>query len=451
MSLQPLSVPGQAIPSVYEADDGPGRDLRAAFAILGAFVGLIGAWAFLAPLDSAATANGQISVSGHDQIVAHREGGMLARLDVAEGQRVRAGQVLAELSPEGVGADVTALSAQVMSLQAQKARLTAELQGQDRIAWPDAFSALTGADLAAAQAAMRVQQTQFDADLGDLRAQSAASASRAQGLTEQIVGGRNQLQSNVREQTLLDQQLAGVRTLAAKGFASQNSVRALERSDAELQGSHDAIAANIAQYRQQVAENALSLQGARKQFAQAAANTLRETDDELATALPKLDAARAQLQRGTLRAQTDGVVAGLAVFSAGSVVAPGEKLMEIVPSSPKLVVEARLSPNDLRGVRIGQAAEVRLTALGSRGDPILHGKLTELSADSLTDERSGQRYYAASVTVPKAEIAKLADGGDDALRPGQPAQVMLPLKARSALDYLFEPLSQSLWSAFRQR
>ena len=209
--------------------------------------------------------------------------------------------------------------------------------------------------------------------------------------------------------------------------------------------------ANIAQYRQQIAETTLSLQGARKQFAQAAATALRQTDDELGTALPKLEAARAQLQRGTLRAQSDGVVAGLAVFSAGSVVAPGEKLMEIVPSSPKLVVEARLSPNDLRGVRAGQTAEVRLTAFGSRGDPILHGNLTELSADSLTDERSGQRYYAATVTVPKPELAKLDGGDDDALRPGQPAQVMLPLKQRSALDYLFEPLSQSLWSAFRQR
>jgi HlyD family secretion protein len=450
MSLQPLSFASEAIPSAYEADDGPGRDLRAAFVILGGFVALITAWAMLAPLDSAATASGQITVSGHDQIVAHREGGVLARLDVAEGEHVRAGQVLAELSPEGVGADVTALSAEVISLQAQKARLTAELQGASRIAWPD-FRGLAGDDLASAQTAMRVQQTQFDADMGDLKAQSAASASRAQGLADQIVGGQNQLDSNVREQTLLGQQLAGVRTLAAKGYASQNTVRGLERSDAELQGSHDAIVANIAQYRQQIAETTLSLQGARKQFAQAAATALRQTDDELGTALPKLEAARAQLQRGTLRAQSDGVVAGLAVFSAGSVVAPGEKLMEIVPSSPKLVVEARLSPNDLRGVRAGQTAEVRLTAFGSRGDPILHGNLTELSADSLTDERSGQRYYAATVTVPKPELAKLDGGDDDALRPGQPAQVMLPLKQRSALDYLFEPLSQSLWSAFRQR
>jgi len=431
----------------------PRSDLRAALTVVGIFVMLIIAWAQLAPLDAAATAAGQIVVSGHDQIVAHRDGGVVAEVNVVEGQRVRAGQVLAALAPDDLGAAASALSAQVIGLEAQRARLQAELQGNARIVWPERFAGLAGGDLATAATAMHDQQAQFDADLGDLRAQEAVSTSRAQGLAAQIAGGRGQLQSNQRQQALFDQQLAGIRALAAKGYAPQNTVRSLERSAEEVVSQQDQIRANIAQYRQQIAESALTYRGARSQFAQAAATSLRDTEEQLSAALPKLQAATAQLDRGTLRAETDGVVTGLTVFAPGSVVAPGQQLMEVVPSNPKLTVETRLAPNDLRGVHVGQPAQVRILALGSREDPILHGTLTQLSADSLLDDKTGRSYYTATVTVPEAELKAVdrSEGSSAVIRPGLPVQVMIPLRPRTAFEYLFEPLTQSLWQAFRQR
>jgi HlyD family secretion protein len=445
-----LSLPTDETAPLTPLSDSPIADLRLAGAVVGGFLAIMLGWATLAQLDSAARAPGRVSVYGHDQIVAHREGGVLARIDVTEGQHVRAGQELAQLAPDEIGAEVAALRSHIILFRAQQARLEAETQGLTHIPWPPLFGNLVGYDLAAATAAIQAQQAQLDVDLRTMRLQSAAASSRAQGLIVEVAAGQGELQSNVREQELLNQQLVGVRSLAAKGFAPQNSLRALERSDAELQSSHDQIQANIAQYRQQITESALTAASVRSQFVQAALTALRQTDEELAEATPKLQAADAQLQRGTLRAQTDGVVTGLSVFSPGAVVPPGQELMEIVPTNPRLVVETKLAAADIEGARVGQQAEVRLAASGGI---ILKGTLTELSADSFVDEHTGRAFYTATVTVPETELHRVAgaNGDRDILRPGLPVEVMIPIQRRSALDYLLGPLQQSLWRSFRQR
>jgi HlyD family secretion protein len=435
-----------------DASDDPSREIRAGALIIVSCVGLYFAWGAMAPLDAAAMASGQISVSGHNQIIQHREGGVVAAVDVTEGQHVRAGQVLVELAPEDVGAQVSALRSEVISLQAQRARLSAELQGRPAIEWPAAFAAMSGDDLARAQDAMRNQQAQFDAGRGSLRAQQGINARRAAGLRGEIQGAQGQLDANTRQQALLDQQLVGVRNLAAKGFAPLNSIRALERASADLTGAQHQYAASVADYRQQVGASALQSQSLEFQFRQSAAASLRETDDQLNTLTPKLEAARLQLERGTLRAQSDGVVTGLSVFTAGAVVAPGQQIMEIVPSHPVLTVQARLAASDIEGVHVGQKAEVRFLSLSVRGVPVLSGSLTRLSADSFTDEKTGQSYYTAEVTVPKSQLdlVRQVRGADSSIRPGVPVQVMIPLRKRTAFDYLFEPLSQALWKSFRQ-
>ena len=235
-------------------DDDPSRDIRGGQLVLGGFLGLLLLWASITPLDAAATASGQISVSGHNQVVQHREGGVVAAVDVVEGQGVRAGQVLVELAPEDVGAQVRALRAQQISLEAQRARLLAEVEERSTIVWPDSFGTLAGDDLLAAQEAMKSQQAQFAAGLAALNDQQATLARNAAGLRQQIEGSRGQLESVDRQQVLLDQQLQGVRSLAARGFASQNSVRVLERNAADLSGARAQQAANVGDYRQQVAQ-----------------------------------------------------------------------------------------------------------------------------------------------------------------------------------------------------
>jgi HlyD family secretion protein len=446
-------IPSPASQAVVVNDD-PTKEIRYGLYVLGGFAALFLGWSTLTPLDAAATAAGQISVSGHSQMVQHREGGVVASVDVVEGQHVKAGQVLVELAPEDVGAEVKALRAQAISLQAQRARLNAELQGLPKIQWPPEFASMSGDDLAAARDAMKSQQAQFDSGLGALHAQQAMTVRKAAGLSEQIRGGQSQLDAVTRQQTLIDQQLTGVRSLAAKGFASQNQIRALERTAADLSGSRGQFAANIADYRQQILQSQLESSTLERQRRETAAQSLRETEDQLNSVMPKLEAAKGQLARGTLRAQTDGVVTGLSVFAPGSVVAPGQKLMEVVPSRPVLVIDAKLAASQIEGVHVGQKSEIRFMSLSARAVPILNGVLTKLSADSFTDEKTGQSFYTAEVTVPESQldiVRRLRGGADSAIRPGVPVQVTIPLRKRTAFEYLFEPLSQALWTSFRQR
>jgi HlyD family secretion protein len=438
--------------SVAVTGDDPGTEIRGGALIIAAFVGLFVLWAATTPLDAAATASGQISVSGHDQIVQHREGGVVASVDVVEGQHVSAGQVLVELAPEDVGAQARSLRAQMISLEAQRARLTAEVEGKTTIQWPESFATLTGDDLRTALDATQSQQAQFNAGLGALRAEQAINARKAEGFSQQIAGSQGQLESVTRQQALLDQQLQGVRGLAEKGYASQNAVRNLERTAADLSGSRAQHAADIADFRQQQAEAFLQSSSLEKQRSQTAASALRETEDELNDVNPKYEAARAQLERGTLRAQSDGTVTGLSVFGPGAVVAPGQKLMEVVPSHPTLVVDGRVAAADVEGVRVGRKAEVRLLSLSARSVPALNGAVTQVSADSFVDDRTGQSYYTVQVTVPQSEldlVRKVRDA-DSGIRPGVPVQVVIPLHKRTAFQYLFEPLTQSLWSSFRR-
>ena len=437
---------------VAATDDDPATEIRGGALIIGAFVGLFLLWGASTPLDAAATASGQISVSGHDQIVQHREGGVVASVDVVEGQHVSAGQVLVELAPEDVGAQARSLRAQMISLQAQRARLTSEVEGKSAIQWPESFATLTGDDLRTALDATQSQQAQFNAGLGALRAEQAINVRKAAGLSQQIQGSQGQLESVSRQQVLLDQQLQGVRGLAEKGYASQNAVRNLERTAADLSGSRAQHAADIADFHQQQAEAFLQSSSLEKQRSQTAAGALRDTEDQLNDVIPKYEAARAQLERGTLRAQSDGTVTGLSVFAPGAVVVPGEKIMEVVPTHPTLVVDGRLSASDVEGVRVGRKAEVRLLSLSARSVPPLNGVVTQVSADSFVDERTGQSYYTVQVTVPQSEldmVRKVRDA-DSGIRPGVPVQVVIPLRKRTAFQYLFEPLSQSLWSSFRR-
>jgi HlyD family secretion protein len=179
---------------------------------------------------------------------------------------------------------------------------------------------------------------------------------------------------------------------------------------------------------------------------------LRDVQVRLDELQPRLVSLREQLNRSTVRAPEGGKVVGLTTFTIGGVAAPGSTLMEIVPQDRALVIQANVSPADADDLRIGQTTQIRFTSLHERDLPILKGKLTKLSADSFLDEASGQRYFRAEVSVPPAEMDRIrkARGPRTGLQAGLPVEVLVPLRKRSALDYLVEPLLQTFWRSGRE-
>jgi HlyD family secretion protein len=431
--------------------DNPVRDIRIGLVIAGLFFVVFLGWAAFARLDAAAVAPGHLAVSGQRQTVQHREGGVVAQILVKEGGKVRQGQVLIRLAGGDVRAQERALTAQAIGLLAQRARLYAEQRGLGVIAPPVEFRDLAPEDRAQAAEAMRIQQAQMRTRRAVLAAKRGAIGERVGQAGSEGQGYSRQVASLNEQIKLIDDELGGMREAAAKGFVSQNRVRALERARAQLEGQRGQYSATVARSQGLASESRIQSLEAQGSYMEAVASELREVEASLNDVLPKLQAARDQLARVEIRAPATGTVVGLSVFTPGGVIEPGQKLMDVVPDRASLTIEARLATTDGDDVHPGSDAFVRFEALHERTLPALMGKVTRVSADAFTDEKTGASFYTAEVAVPESELKKIEDlRGTQALRPGLPVSVQIPLRKRTALQYAFEPLTSALSKSFRE-
>jgi HlyD family secretion protein len=433
------------------ASDDEGKEVRLGMIVAGLFFVLFLGWAAFAPLDSAAYANGQLVVSGQRQSVQHRDGGVVAAIHVAEGQVVRKGDTLIELAGAEVRAQERALAAQLVNAQAQRARLEAELSGGP-IVWPAEFATATGSRREAIPEAIRVQSNEYRARRASLGAQSQVLGQQSAQANESAVGYRSKMESSAEQERLIQAEIDALRPVAEKGYVSQSRMRALERAKAELQGQRGQYQANVAEAQASAASGRLRQIEAERGYRERASTELREVEFALGELLPKYRAANDQLERLKIRAPVSGTVIGLSIFTVGGVIAPGQKLMDIVPDKSDLVVGARVSTADADDLRIGQEAQVRFTGLHERNMPVITGNLTRLSADALVDEKTGEAFYTAEVRVPADQLKQIEKlrGQDFELRAGAPVAVLIPLKERTALQYALEPLTDTMWTAFRE-
>jgi HlyD family secretion protein len=438
---------------LHQIDDDPKSDLRVGWLVVGVFFGFFLIWSLFAHLDEAAYAQGAIAVEGHRQTIQHREGGVVSAIFVKDGDIVRPGQVLISLAPAEVEMTARSLSSQVIGLQAQHARLEAERDGATTITPLPEFASLTGDDANEARRAMHLQTQELRTRSASLLAQRAVLHQRQAQLDQTITGYRNQIDSTDKQSHLIGDELNGTQSLAAQGYASQNRVRALQRQQAGLSGQRAEFSANIARSGAQINETQMQSLSLTAERAESVAKDLRDTEYQLNDLLPKLKQAKEQLAATQIRANVAGQIVALSVFTVGGVVSPGQKLMDIVPNKAPLIIDAQIGASDFDGLAIGQETEVKISSMHDRGMPIIKGHITNLSGDSLVDEKTGMRYYTMQVTVPTAEAQKLVRlrGADGGLRAGLPVQVIVPLRKRTAFQYLTEPLSQVFWTAFREK
>jgi HlyD family type I secretion membrane fusion protein len=441
---------GQRADPLIAAD--PLHDIRSGLIVAGLFfVGFLG-WAAFVRLDAAAYAPGVLVVSGQRQSVQHRDGGVVGKIYVREGQRVVLGQLLMQLSAAEVQAQERALASQSIRLLAQRARLEAEQLGRSTIAVPKEFASLTGEDKSDAALAMQLQKTELVARASVLGAQRGALGQRVAQAGEQGRGYGEQAKSTVEQLRLVDEQIDALRPVADKGFVSQTRMRELERARAELEGRRGQYSASVAQTRGAARESEIQVLEAERTFGERTASDLRDVETRLGELLPKWVAARDQLERTAIRAPATGAIVGLTIFTPGGVVAAGQTLMDIVPEKTPLLIQARIAPDDADDLSVGQRTLVKFSGLHERTLPNLEGRMTRLSADSFTDQKTGQNYFTGEITVPREQLRFIQDvrGSDFALRSGMPVQVLVPLRKRTALDYALEPLIGSFWSSFRE-
>jgi len=408
------------------------------------FVGF-GGWTIMAPLNGAVVGEAVVKVEGNRKSVQHLDGGVVKEIRVKDGDRVKEGDILVVLDDTQVRAEFDILSQQYAMLRAVEARLTAEMVGSDIVTFP--------ADLV--DSAEPFAKTAIEAQQHEFESRRAALSGEEQILVHRISQLREQMTGNEAQEKAYGDQLASVfgekeslADLVKNGLVTKPRILQLERTIAGLQGQVAGIRAatagalaNVAEYSQQIAQ-------IRKARTAEITKELSETQSKLLDVLPRLHNAKVSLGRMEVRSPYAGEVVGLSVFSVGGVIGRGEKIMDVVPDQTSLVVEAKVRVEDISDLSPGMPAEVHFTSYKQRTIPLIHGTVAQVSADRLTDERTGVSYYVVAVDVDEADMAA---SPEIKLYPGMPATVMITTRERSALDYLVGPLVQSFDQAFREK
>ena len=436
-----------AIEQPIDVDAGnPVREIRLGLVIAGIFFVLFLGWAAFMPLDAGVSAPGTIAVAGNRQTVQHKDGGVVTAIHVREGQHVNAGEVLVELSAPELQAAERSLTSDYLTLLAQRARLLAERTGAHTFAPPPEFATLRPEDRPIAEQVMALQRSEMGARSGSVSAQQSVLGQRAQQLVQQQSGYTQQRAALIEQQRLIEEELSGLRKIAEKGFASMNRVRELERAEAELKGQQASMESEYARAGEGIGETKMQSLTVSRQRLEQIETDLKDTQSKISETLPKLVATREQLEHSLVRAPATGEVVGLTVFTIGGVVAPGAKLMDIVPDGKELVIQAQLKPSDADYVYVGQVAQVRFESVHNRSLPRFTGKVRTVSADAFTDDKTGKSYFRAEIVVPVQELDKVRSVlGSGELRPGLPVSTVLTVRKRTALAYLLEPLTGALW------
>lgn len=432
-----------------ESEPGAGQNFRpailAGISIVIAFFGIFGAWAAFVPLNSAAVAPGTVSVDSNRKTIQHLEGGIVDQILVKDGDVVKAGQPLIRLDVTRSKATRALLQGRLIAARALQARLIAQRDGANEILFP--HSLLSQRDDPRVEEAIKGQRSIFQAQAEALKSQVAIQKQRIAQLAEEILGLEGQIRAEETQIKLIRDELDDIRTLVDKGIARKPRLLALQREAAKIEGSRSQNRARIARAKQSIGETNLRILDLRTVMVNEAVGKLREVQAEQIDLAERIAAADDVLKRTVIIAPLAGTVVGLQIHTAGGVIAPGEALLNIVPSGDRLIIEAQVDPLDIDVVQPGLEAQVRLTPFSARSSVPIAGRVMSVSADRLTEERSGRAYYLARVELDK-DVDKVLDGAT--LYPGMPAEVMIVTGERTALAYLFKPIYAGLNSAFRE-
>lgn len=431
--------------------NGPSDSARSAiiagWTIIALFFGVFGTWAISAPLNGAVVAtNAVIKVETNRKSVQHLDGGIVKELRVKEGDNVKAGDVLIVLDDGQARAEHEVLSQQYLVLRLTEERLRTEYNRGAQLVLPDDLK--NRANDPDVKNVWQGQIHQFESRLAAAEGQRKVIAEKISQLGSQITGGEAQVKSYQTQFESVQKEMLSIQPLVEKGLVARPRYLQLERSGTALEGQAAETQANIAKARQAIAEQKQQITQIDNDRMTEISKDLRDTQAKLLEVIPRRANAQAVLGRIEIRAPYTGRVVGLNVFSVGGVISRGDKILDIVPEQESLIIEAQIAVEDISEVRPEMRADIHLTAYKQRITPVIHGVVTQISADRLTDNRTGNPYYVALISVDEKEL-KSVEGIK--LYPGMPATVMIPTIDRTAFDYLVGPLAMSFNKAFRQR
>lgn len=409
------------------------RQVRRMVIPIAAVVVAFGTWSAIAPLSGAVVAPARVKVELNRKTIQHQEGGIVREILVRDGQKVRAGDPLIVVGNVRSEAELNLLQDQLARERIRSARAGAEA------ALERSFAAPAGADanpeiaahlareralFAARRRTLDDQVAAFTSQIGDARAQ-------AEALGSQIAATESSARLSAEELAINDK-------LAQEGFIQRTRLIALQRTEADYRGRVGEYRSELALARQRAGDLEARIAQVRNHYQQQAADEFREASARVHELEERLRPSQDQVERQYVRSPVDGEVMALRVSAVGEVLAPREPILDVVPATERLVVEARIRPEDVDHVRKDASAEVRLTSGDGRNAPMLSGKVVFVTPDRITEPNGGEGWFVATVEV---DTAPLGDRADFNLQPGMPAEVYVATRPRTLLEYLASPLN----------
>ena len=403
-----------------------------------------GGWAATAQLRGAVIATGTVNVDRNLKAVQHRDGGIIKSIEIKEGDKVSAGQILLTLDDAQTRAELAIVGAQLAEATVRRARLVAERDGLERLEVGDFGFAKTSHLSTLLAGEMRL----LDGNLKNRGSRKEQLNLGIDQLGEEIKGLEAQRAFKVDEIGLVSVEHKKMKGLADKRLVEGSRVHTADRDMARMAGEKAEIDAEIARARAKISEIKLQVIAIDEEARTEAQRELSVIEPKIAELGERRVAIEDRLSRTDIRAPIAGTVNEVAVNTIGGVITPAETLVTIVPRDAPLKVEAQLAPTDIDQVHLGQQARLRFSAFNQRTTPELTGDVIYLSAATSLDKASGQSYYLAEIGVPADELAKL---DQNRLLPGMPVEVFISTEQRTALSYFAKPFSDQFSRAFREQ
>ena len=409
---------------------------RIGYAVLFVTFGLFGSWAAFAPLNSAALASGVVTVKSYRKTVQHLEGGIVKAIYVRDGDQVAAGDVLLELDGTQALAELEMVRSQLIASVALDARLVAERDGLDTVDFQQDAASTDMRVLEAQQNEAQVFQARRSARLGE----TGVLQKRVVQLDEQIRGINAVIAGKQKEAAFYEEEVGDLSALLKEGFVDKQRLREQQRNGVRLLSEIAELRSSIAGARLQIGETELQIMQLNKDFIAEVVTLQSEVQTKIFDLNERLAAVTERAQRLRVRAPEAGMVLGMQVHTVGGVIAPGTPLLDLVPASEDLVVEAQISPIDIDRIALGKLADVRFSAFNSATTPVIEGRLAQISADRLVNEQTGVPYYLGRIELTDKGRKAL---GDLTLVPGMPAEVLINTGERTLLNYLVQPATNA--------
>jgi HlyD family secretion protein len=419
------------------------HELRTGLRVLIAAGLLAGGWIALMPLAGAVVVPGNLVVQSNVKTIQHPTGGVVAQIAVHNGMRVSVGDLLVRLDVTQAQASLQMVSKQLDEVRARIARLVAERDGLPRPEIPAEMSARAAESNA--NTLLASEASLFKARANARESQKDLLQHRISQLGEEITGLDAQISSKAKQLELISGELSGVQDLYDKRLVPLTRLTTLQRETARIEGERGQLTSAIAETKSKIGEAQLQIVRLDQDFRTDVVKELVEAQGKEAELVERGVAARDLLDRIEIRATSSGVIHQLSAHTVGGVIRAGDAIMEIVPDSDDLQIEARLQPNDIDHVRTGQKAFVRFSAFNQRVTPQLTGMVSYVSADTSHDQQTNAPYFTVRVALSEEERRRLAGLQ---LVPGMPAEVFMQTGSRTMMSYLLKPIADQMQRAF---